>query len=64
MVRNPALTVDFNRGRWVGLCEEHGEVIREPNSVQGHNRVVVFLARHDELQHDGDGMVHYSQWLF
>ncbi len=63
----PELTmlVDYDEkaDQWIGHCPEHGELNRLDGSIDAHNLVVIDLARHDEMLHDGDGRVHWSAWL-
>lgn len=53
---------DEDADQWIGRCDEHGEIFRLGGDHPDHNAVVIGLARHDESQHDGDGMVHWQMW--
>jgi hypothetical protein len=60
----PTFEVDYDEraDQWIGRCDEHGEIFRHGGDHPDHNAVVIGLARHDESQHDGDGMVHWQMW--
>jgi hypothetical protein len=39
---------DETQDHWVGICSEHGEVIRQPGTPRGHDVVVYRMAAHQE----------------
>jgi hypothetical protein len=60
----PTFEVDYDErtDAWIGRCSEHGAIFQRAGDHDDHNAVVIALARHDEYEHDGDGMVHWQMW--
>ena len=60
------MVIDYSESRdeWIAVCPEHGVIARESGDQAGHNRTVGAAGRHEEFEHDGDGMIYWQTWLY